>query len=860
MKNDYLVEHALKNVWCAPDQDNQFLVKLHRITRLSGEANRVMVFNRRIPFPLLKVKYHVFTSDRLSPKQLKMLSTTVNWGEEVWFNVGDTINQTSLFVNIYNELGIEIPKYQSWYMLTKEGALIFAFQENDKIPINYKSEVVYFRTYTNAFYGSPRDVHGVDTNYYGLKVKTVGDTLALQSSFDALDALPGHVYCYINGVYTDKIDLVHVQLEDVAELVYDSSVTVVDKYVIKDMDTFNSTLDNVYKYLLMRRDSRHGVIDYLDDLDIHITADVDLNIYKGVYFHRNDEKSIRMLTHRDYSISVDNVVAMCNKLKEVTGTQLDNLEMYLEIKVRDSGLHRPLIYEINRIHELYKLGYEDRYNAVIGINALDIWRAEVLEQNSYVRLMAGRNTDFNYQSIEAAYGYNGEAKILADTPSKTHTYSGRQRVFLPQGLSNNSTFYEYDQDGTLLGWQYQSMGSEYLTVNNNARVVEGIYGYGTDRPDVSFGVTNILMPVGYNYRVYMCHRLPDGTPDEKWVDVTGKAEYTITNGYLINNNSHSDEYFMVRSDKNFLALNFNVSAIHGVLFFDLYEYHKRTTTFVKNNLPVPMGDLDIWLNNKSLVKDIDYYVDFPRVYIVSKNHMLDPTNGPQNIKVRFTGFCKENMELDDVEDFGFVEHGYLSNNNKFDIRDDKVMRMAIGGLLKTREDVQFSEEHSGVNIIHTLNGKPYQIKDIVVPITTYTTGNVYQLREQSIERDKVVSDYLSLKLPQPERNAVSAITERYPLYSPFFSRIISLMQSDVISDTQLATLSTDMSYMHFFGTYEYLLEHDPISKNISSDFVVIHPTISNVTTNLSLLKLRVLNKLVKLYGEEKITLSPFITL
>lgn len=122
MKSDYLVEHALENIWCAPDQDFQFLINLHRITRLSGE-DRILVFNRKIPLPEIKIKYHVFTSDRLNPRQLKMLSTIVNWGEEVWFNVGDTINQTSLFVNIYNELGIEIPKFQSWYMLTKKKAL-----------------------------------------------------------------------------------------------------------------------------------------------------------------------------------------------------------------------------------------------------------------------------------------------------------------------------------------------------------------------------------------------------------------------------------------------------------------------------------------------------------------------------------------------------------------------------------------------------------------------------------------------------------------------------------------------------------------------------------------------------------------
>ena len=860
MKNGYLVEHALENIWCAPDQDFQFLIKLHRITRLSGEANRILVFNRKIPLPEIKVKYHVFTSDRLNPRQLKMLSTIVNWGEEVWFNVGDTINQTSLFVNIYNELGIEIPKFQSWYMLTKEGALIFAFQENAKIPINYRSEAIYFRSYTNAFYGSPRDIDGVDTNYYGRVMASVENILELQNTFITLDALNGHVYCYINGVYTDKINLPQIQVDDVAELIYDSSVAIVDTYKILDLDTFTSTLDNIYKYLLLRKDDRDRVIDYLDDVDIHITANIAPNIYKGVYFHRNDEKSIRMVTHRDYSISVDNVVSMCNKLNEVTGSQIDNLEMFLEIKVRNSGFNRELVFENSRIHELYKLSYDDRRDAMIGVNALDIWRAETLERSEYVKLMSGRISDFNMERMESAYGYNGETKTLADTPKKSYLYSYRQKIDVPQGLTSNSTFYEYDASGKLLGWQYQPMGSEYLSNNADTRIVEGVYGRASDRPDVVFGVTNILLPTDCNYRVYMCNRTNGVTPDEKWVDVTGGEWYRITNGYLVNNNLTLAEYFMVRSDKNFLALNFNVAPLDGVLFFDLYEYHKRDAVYEKRNLPVPMGDLDIWLNNKSLIRGLDYYVEFPRVYIINKNYLAEPITGQQNIKIRFTGFCDKNLTLDEVEDYGFIEHGFLSNNSKFDIRDDKVMRITVDGDLKTRDELQFSEEHSGVNIIHALNGKPYQIKDIVVPVDTYTVGSAYDLREKAIETDKKISDYLSLKLPQPERNAVSAIVERYALYSPFFSRIISLMQTNIITDAQLSTLSTDMSYIDFFRGYEYLLAQDPITKNISSDFVVIHPTILINTVNLSVLKLRVLTRLVKLYGKDRISLSPFITL
>lgn len=45
------------------------------------------------------------------------------------------------------------------------------------------------------------------------------------------------------------------------ELIYDASVAVVDTYKIQDLDTFTSTLDNIYKYLLLRKDNRDRVID-----------------------------------------------------------------------------------------------------------------------------------------------------------------------------------------------------------------------------------------------------------------------------------------------------------------------------------------------------------------------------------------------------------------------------------------------------------------------------------------------------------------------------------------------------------------------------------------------------------------------
>jgi hypothetical protein len=855
--NSYLIKHAIKNVWCAPDQDYQYIIELHRVTKLEGEANRVILFNRRIDLPVKNKRCHVFTADAIHPKYMKMLVDNPEWALDEWFNIGELINNTSIFMNIYNEKGIEIPKFQSWYTHTKEGALIFAFEENSKIPINYQSEVVYVRAYTNAIYSSVRDTGGEDTHYEYKIANDTNDILAIQTLYNTYSALNGYVYCYINGVYTNKIDLPRCNIGDVIEFIYDSSVAVVTSYRIGNLNSFTSTLDQAVKYLLLRNDNRNGVIDYYDDIDIHIVANIAPNVDKGLYFHRNNKKSIRMVTHRDYSILLDNVVYETIKLKDIVGPSYDNQDMLIELKIRNSGFDRPLIYEKNRLHELYKLSYSDRQAAMLGLNALSIWRAEVLENSDYVKLMDIAFKDFNLAAVEHAYGYNSISTILADTPTKTHFYSGWQRIILPPGLQSNSTFYEYDADGELIDMHYQVAGPEFLSTNPNTRLVEGIYGQATDTPDVYFGNDNLDIPTGCNYRVYM---LIVGSPDG-WKDVTNDIFYTIESGKLKNSNLIGNELFMIRTDKKFLALDLNLVAVAGTIYFDLAEIEDRGLGYQSYIMPVPMGELDIFLNGKSLIRGLDYFIEFPRIHIVNKEYLIQPAGSSiQNVKVRFTGFCNRDLSLDAIEDYGFVEHGFLSNNNRFDVRDDKVMRITVGGKLKTKADVEFSEEHLGINVTHVLNGRPYQIKDIVVPVTTYTVDNVYDLREQAIVTDKLIEDYLTLKLPQPPRVVPPAIPARYVLFSPFFSHIINDMATNIIDEASLSTITTNMDYVNFFKSYEPLLKFDPITKNLNDGFVVIHPHQLSNTINLSLLKMRVLTKLVSLYGDNKITLSPFVTL
>lgn len=853
----------MKNIWCAPDQDYQHIIELHRVTHITGEYNRLYLYDRKIPLPLKGLKYHVFTADRLHPERLRLLSLNPDWLPEVWFNIGDVINNTSCVVNVYNEIGIEIPKYQSWYMLTHEGALLFAFEDNSKVPVNYKSEIVYVRTYTNAFYSSMRDHNLIDTSYSYKKIFNTGDMIAIQTEYNRLDNLPGYVYSYINGVYTDKIDLGRLKVGDYVEVIYDSSVEIVTRFKVGDLDTFNSTLDSKYKYLLLRNDSRDDVIDYLDDVDIHVINrdDFPMDRYKGVYYHRNDSSSIRMLTHRDYSLSVDNVANCISNIKTLLNSPgLNDLEFIVEVKIRNSGFNRPLIFEDHRIHELYKLSYIDKFRAMVDLNSIDIWKAENLEDSWYSRLMGIEMYDFNISNVEQALGYNAISKVLGDTPTKTHTYSGRQRVIPPQGLCNNTTFFEYDSSGELLEYHYQAIGSQYLCNNNNSRLVEGVYGKATDRPELYFGNNNVNISTTHNYRVYKSRLIAPNVSDNNWVDVTDDfTDYEIVDNKIVNRFPNDDSFFMVRTDKSFVVMDMLLDMTAGMLYFDLAELENRGDGLKSHLLPVPMGQIDIFLNGKSLIRDLDYFIDFPRVNIVAKEHYKQPTQtNKQHVLVRMNGFCNKDLSWDEDEDVGFVEHTYLSNNNRFNVRDDKVLRITVGGYLKTRSDIEFSEEHSGVHIVDSRNGRPYQIKDIVVPILAYNDTNIYDMRKDSIVTDKVVEDYLTLKLPQPPRNAISAIPNRYVLISPFFSRIIERMLVNQIKDVELTPLDNDTKILQFFSVYDELLEFDPIRKDINQNYVIIHPYHRTSVISLTLIKMRILNRLVVLYGDNKITLSPFI--
>jgi hypothetical protein len=469
--------------------------------------------------------------------------------------------------------------------------------------------------------------------------------------------------------------------------------------------------------------------------------------------------------------------------------------------------------------------------------------------------------------LRDAFGYNAISRIVADTPQYTSLQAGRTTATLPPQLRNRSTIYEYGSDGYLLDSYHHSFGDQYFgdtTHTGTTAMIEGLSGYSTTRPDVKYGTGYISITSGYNFRVYRCGTT-GGSPDYNWVDITDGGDYTVVANVLHYTAVNTPGYHLcVISDKDFLQFSLQLSASSGVFEFVLMQEEDRGTGYFSHPLTIPYGQLDIFMGKKSLIKDIDYFVDFPVVRIINKKYLVQPAEStPQDILVRFYGFCTPGMEIEPVTDKGFVRYGQLSEDGRFNVRDDKVLRITVDGRTSMRDQVSFGEEHIPGAISDPLNGLPYQIKDIVVPMKDYVAESTYILRAQAQAIDTEVEDYLSVKLPKQTLTGLMTIQAKHPVYSPFFSTIIELMVTNAITESECRTLTGNSDILPRFAEYAYLLNSDPLNvvKDTNFSFVTVFPHARDTSVPVKANQYRVLQALVSLYGAGNIDLSKqlFIT-
>lgn len=835
-----LVRHALASVWCTPFQDAQALFGLSRATAYGGARDYVSIQKQRIKLPTSTERYHVYQIGQNSPGRFEL---TLPGG--LWFSLAEVCRKQNKVIELYTVDGVQFCRGEAYVIHTQAKTLLIAVRLQPGTA-DLDTQPLYFRTYSNAFYDSMRSdaiAEPIRTN--GRVVDTVHQSVLIQNEYHIQKAqVPGFAFAFHNGRYVHDFLPNVVKAGDSVEWFYDAAIHRVVDLRLDDLPTFTSELDSTRKYLLHPPKFSTN-INYRDDLDfwvIHKTPDGAID---GVYYHKNAEHAVRMVTHGDYSLPVNFVQAYLDR-----NPHWVQENVFIRIHFRHSGYDRPLVFEQNRIHELYKLTDAEIVAAMVGVDAtVPNWRAAELEQSNYPRIMRSLVGQITGTEVYTAYGYNAVASLVAASPLQVTNGI----VKLPVACIQNSTIYEYDAQGRLLGYWLHGSGEEYTTHSPAATMIECVVGQGLDWFPYVVADSPFVMDPLQTQRFYAC-RVIGGAPDNQWVDVTEDPEFVAVAAGVAIFMFDPDAFVMrIVSTEHFVAQTYDLSLNDNVLDFSLTHRKPNDHQIAW----IPLGKLELWLNGAALIENIDYYVEWPQVVVVNKTHLV-LGNATQQVVVRATGLANSDLTRHVTQQIGFTLHQTLSINNRYDIRDDKVVRCVVNGRVLDRNSLEFAENPRLINLPGVPEGAPYAIDSQIIPVAGVMPYNVFWQKDQAEVIDHRVSDYLTLKLPEAEWTAPSPILDYYPVVSP----VVSVLLADFASGGLVAPETTvdNNAVIALFEPYRSWLKFDPAVRGVDRNFVAIHPHPFGTVVEVTLEQYAFLERIIFLYLNDKIDLTNFVSI
>lgn len=849
---DYLKKYCLENIWCNPAVDKQFFIRMIRMTKHNGDIGATKLGLYTIPLPDQKNFYHVYQLGGNSPKHFNFLPVELN----KWFRADSYSTYTHTMIQFYTNSGLLPARFLSYLRITTNGTILVAVQLQPSI-VDLNKETLGIRFYTNAWY-TQQESWGCNEH-----LKLEGTTAIDESSFLELQTkyynyrgFPGHAYLIHNGEYVTDAPPNVVNPGDILELVYDSSIDLVYDFKMNKAYSFLSILDSVRKYLIHPLKSFGKRINFWDDVTFILGKTDDDGIFRGRQVTNWDGKRIRMVTHNDFAIAVSVIVSLLESKKEWDGKPVSGFT--LRMLFRRSGKVRPLVDVHERILELYKLDDDMIIKVMTGqIAGPDEWKVDNLENGDYTKMMRVMQEGITDELVESTLGYNAMAKITADNPKPVVIRPKNSYVKLDYLTSKNTTLYEYNLYGVLINVVDHPFGDMYYPTNKEVRLIEPINSVRRHSPEYYLDKTDVLLNKNAGYRFYIKSK----TKQTPWEDVTDKQGYYRIDGEYFKWNIGLDLYnTLILSDYYHVYNEFESKPNNDVFEFDI------TLNNTSRSLPVPMGRVEVWLNGHALVQHVDFDVKWPHVVITNVEYLVP--NEKQKIQYRVIGFCNQDLSMVNIEQFGFVRHGYISLNNRYDVRENKVVQIIVGGKVVDRSQV-FSDEEGGrltqdgngelVPLVssYVKDGQPYQITDVDVSLRYLVDYKTDILKPRSQDLDGRISDFMTLWKPEVKLPNPITVEAWYKVYSPFMGKILSDLNYGVIKlpDRELSEIEIE----GIVGPYKYLLEYEVCNQPFPIDFVVVYTHGSTKAKTVSPRIYAFLNELNKRYLKSCINLNRCLT-
>lgn len=798
--DNWLVVHAAENAWQRPNLDKAINIELCRITPTTGATGFIRNGAASISLPG-SGWWHGFVLDKLH----------MNWGNlnippNRWKRLSACVNAFSVFMQIYGDNGITYPLHKTYVMRRDTGELLIAVIQDSRY-LWMETDSVYWRIfpgYNNT--DSTRMVHPTRVEFFDTPN---GDTIkAAVERFNALvGAKNGYVTFWINGKLVLNPKTTDISSWDDVEIVVDGRAIRILDFRCGDLPTFQSTLDGKRKYLLHLPKLANMTWTFNNDVEIQV-----INKRDGRYYPRHRTMSIRQVTFNDLSIPTERITQMRGLFNESI-TDIDNL--IIRLIVREDYLALPPLYNAAHINDLYRLSDDLIISAMVGANAtVPEWTAKQLEGASFNKVAAAKYDNITRDLATDAYGYNAVSRYSADTPQQLVASGDKWTAKLPELLGRQSVVYEYDGNGLLLGSYPNRDNTNYIARNANARLVEGIAGSSGTAVNIVDNAPDFTIGEGENVGLWI-RKVVSGKGTNEYAPAVLGTDYKRDGNAIYWQVDRTRRWPTVIRDDIHLFFSTTVKSTEGQIRIPITG---RSSSEPIRTLWTPLETVEVWMNKHPLVFGIDYVVVWPEIVVVCKVWASDSGKNVIDVRARGVSGVIRSPKT------GFVSSGLLSNNDHFDVRDDKVIRTVAGGRLVTRDQVVFREDNSvGTDIVP--DGFPFSIDDPTIPLRTLVTGDTYTLRDASREMDTRVEDYLSAWFPTPPPVNPVPLRSWYHLYSPLLNKLLwdykqgylHLTEDDPdyrISTTQLDTVMEG---------YKDLLNFDPAYIGYDKAFVRVHP-------------------------------------
>lgn len=848
-----LQKFCIENIYCAPSQDRQFFFSLVRINKENIPIRRIVnIYNVTKHLPNNDDSFHVFTLGNLYPEFINFLSQQRSWLKDTWLNFANEMTSRNIIIRIYNDKGEIYPSTLCYYNFTNENGLLIALKVNRLLneKFNIKS-MKYLHVYSNSYFNTSEFLSkpvkiGIDV-LYSIPETNV-DKVNIQNYITTNEAIGGKCLIFVNGYYREKMTL-DIPNHSVVEVIYDQSIIDVKEKVISRLRTFDSEKDNRMKYFMFN-EKQAEFIHYFDDNDYYITTSNQFN-NEGVYFYRHKDFVIRNVTDKDYSLDSTYLNNQATYLSSLKGGYLGDKKVICIY--RKPGLIRNLVYSDLKLHELYKLPYNKQLDVMLGTGyTLPDFRVEKLENSKYFELASSTLKDITKEKSLEVLGYNATTYYFANNVYEFIN----NNIQVPVAYRQYATAFEYDNDGKYLGC-FSTTGPEYIKNIPNAKYVEFIYGIKPTNFGRLYNHNETFTLQHNEYRILSAY-YDNVTRITNWEDITNNtSKVTINNNQVTLTESLGKKIKVVYFNQiNVYDIQLNLN--DGFLYFPLTIYEDRGLGYNYHFLDVPYLNLEIYLNGYKLTYGLDYFIKLPYVSICNKKY-INYTNNLQNIHIRMYGFNLDENKINKLETRGFVNHGVLTRNNIYDVRDDRVFSVYIDGKLYKRENILYAEDDNTVRINHPLNGLPYTLKEPFIALKDITQLNTLSYFNDSCEKNERISNFFNIVFPEPNINETNVISDHHYLFSPTVSRIINHVISGVIPESVYQNFNDMTIHNLLNGNYKEVYIIDPVKYIEENNIVEIHPHLGNSVINVNIFQYRFIDRLCKIIAGNRINLSGYLS-